>query len=429
MIRRTVVGLVLIGLATAGPLAAQTGTADSRLADLRNPSTKIRIDALHQLGDQGRVDAAVPMAALLLDGNDDVQLAAVESLLALYTIRTDLTKRPWGVPSVGHFATVSEAAFEAGPLATMPAAVPPEVLINLASVMRHDETGRIRLSAAYALGVLGAPAMGPMAAAAVDPITADLVATLNHPEASTRQLVARIAGRVFAPDSGKAASAPVGDALVTAMNDQDGLVRRWAMDSLGLLRYERAVQALTDHASYYGKTEEGAAAVHALARIANPGSAPVLRALLQNPYVPFRLLSIEGLGRIGDQAALPQIQESVEGVNDASVALAAAYARFLFGQTEVVAIADALAKNETALQAKVYLAEIGTTRPAALHALLKTPNPSTRMIAIEIIGASRQPAEVAALEPLLKDAAPEVVEAAGEATRRLQAYANVTRRP
>jgi HEAT repeat protein len=429
MNRSTVAGFALAVLTMAGSASAQPGAADSRVADLKNPSTRTRIDALRQLGDQARVDAAVPMAVLLLDGNDDVQFAAVESLLKLYTVRTDLGKRPWGVPAVGRLSTLPEAAFEAGPLATIPAAVPAEVLINLSSVMRHDETGRVRLAAAYALGVLAAPAMGPMSPAAVDTVTADLTATLSHTDSATRQLAARIAGRIYAPDPGKNASAAVGDALVTTMNDTDPLVRRWAMDSLGWLHYDRALQALTDRASYYGKSEEGAAGLHALARIANPGSAVVLRALLASPHAPFRLLAIEGLGRIGDRAALPQITESASTINDAGVELAAAYARFLFGLNDVVPIADTLEKNDTALQAKVYLAEIAMTRPSAIHPLLMTPNPSSRMIAVEVLGASRQPAEVAVLQPLMKDASPDVVDAAGEAIRRLQAYAAVGPKP
>ena len=303
-----------------------------------------------------------------------------------------------------------ELAFEAGPLATIPAAVPGEVLVNLCSVMRQDESSRIRFAAAYALGVLGSPAMGPMNASAQPIVIADVVSGLTHQDAATRQVIARVAGRVFAPNEGASAPAAVGDALITAMNDKDALVRRWAMDSLGWLKFEHAVQALTDRASYYGKNEEGAGALHAVARIASSGSAPVLRALLANTYIPFRLLSIEGLGRIGDQGSLPAINESATGVNDAGVALAASYARFMLGQADVVAIADALEHPDIAVQAKVYLAEIAVLKPDAIHALLRTPNPSTRMLAVEVLGASRHVDEIATLEPLLKDPAPEVVE-------------------
>jgi HEAT repeat protein len=153
----------------------------------------------------------------------------------------------------------------------------------------------------------------------------------------------------------------------------------------------------------------------------------VLRALLANTFVPFRLLAIEGLGRIGDQAALPSINESAAGLNDPGVALAAAYARFMFGQADIVAIGDALEHADTAVQSKVYLAEIAMLHPDAVHPLLRTPNPSTRMMAIEALGASRRPDEIAALEPLLKDPAPEVVDATSEAIRRLRAYGTVAK--
>ena len=199
MIRETVAGLALAGLAIAWPAAAQSGSADAQLADLQNPSTRTRISTLHRLGEEGRMDAATPMAALLLDGDDDVQFAAVESLLNLYTVRTDLTKRPWGVPSIGRPTTLAESAFEAGPLATIPTTVPADVVANLAAVSLHDDSQRIRLAAAYGLGVLGSPAMGPMATNAVESVISNVVGALQHPDAATRQVVARITGRVFAP--------------------------------------------------------------------------------------------------------------------------------------------------------------------------------------------------------------------------------------
>jgi HEAT repeat protein len=426
MSKRALVGLTILGWLAAAPLAAQTGS-DALIDALKNPSTRTRIDALHSLGDAARAEAVVPMAALLLDGNDDVQFAAIESLLKVYIVRADLAQRPWGVTAIGRTSTLPELAFEAGPLATIPAVVPGEVLVNLCSVMRQDESSRIRFAAAYALGVLGAPAMGPMNASAQPMVIADVVSGLTHQDAATRQVIARVAGRVFAPNEGASAPAAVGDALITAMNDKDALVRRWAMDSLGWMKFEHAIQALTDRASYYGKNEEGAGALHAVARIASSGSAPVLRALLANTYIPFRLLSIEGLGRIGDQGSLPAINESATGVNDAGVALAASYARFMLGQADVVAIADALEHPDIAVQAKVYLAEIAVLKPDAIHALLRTPNPSTRMLALEVLGASRHVDEIATLEPLLKDPAPEVVEVTSEAIRRLRAYGTVAK--
>ena len=154
MTKRALVGLAVLGWLAAAPLAAQTGS-DALIDALKNPSTRTRIDALHSLGDAARAEAVVPMAALLLDGNDDVQFAAIESLLKVYIVRADLAQRPWGVTAIGRTSTLPELAFEAGPLATIPAVVPGEVLVNLCSVMRQDESSRIRFAAAYALGVSG----------------------------------------------------------------------------------------------------------------------------------------------------------------------------------------------------------------------------------------------------------------------------------
>ena len=201
--------------------------------------------------------------------HDGVQSAAINALLSLYTVRADLRQRQWGPGSVGKSATPSEVAFEAGPLATMPAPVPAEALTGLSAVVRQDQSVKTRLDAAYALGTLGAPAMGPMPEA-----------TARRRGGATwrRRCRIRIGRRDRWWRGSPAGSSrrprpapcrrPSATRSINSMNDGDPLVRRWAMDSLGWLRYDRAVQALTDRASYYGKSEEGSAALHALARIA-----------------------------------------------------------------------------------------------------------------------------------------------------------------
>ena len=172
---------------------------------------------------------------------------------------------------------------------------------------------KTRLEAAYALGTLASPAMGPMDEATANTVAADLAATLLDPDRPTRQVVARIAGRVFAPTKDRTVPASLGDALINSMNDGDPLVRRWAMDSLGWLKYDRAVQALTDRASYYGKSEEGSAALHGLARIASPGSAPGVprtagqqradlpRHLHRGPWPDRRPFGVSRHRRVGDE--------------------------------------------------------------------------------------------------------------------------------
>jgi HEAT repeat protein len=427
-IARTLSRAALLGLALlAAPAGGQDTGLEPLLAELRSTSARARVKALERLGALGRPDAALPMAALLADASDGVQAAAIDALLGLYTVRADLRLRQWGPGATARPATLAEAAFEAGPLATMPAAVPAEVLTGLSAVVRQDETMKTRLAAAYALGTLAAPAMGHLPPAAAATIASDLAATLLHPDRPTRQVVARVAGRIFTPVRGGAAPpAAIGDALINSMNDGDPLVRRWAMDSLGWMRYDRAVQSLTERANYYGRSEEGSAALHALARIAVPASAPTFRALLGSSAPTFRVIAIEGLARIGDRAAWPAIAESAATLKQANVATAAQLAEFLLAQTtDPVALVAALRNEETVIQGRVYLAEIAERDPVALHGLLRSADPWIRRGTAELLGAARRPEEEAALQPLLKDPAPEVVETASEAIRRLRAYAAV----
>lgn len=414
-------------VAWAVPAAGQDTGLEPLLAELRNPSARARVRALERLGSLGRPDAAVPMAALLADAHDGVQGAAIDALLGLYTVRADLRLRQWGPGGGSRPTTLAEAAFEAGPLATIPAAVPGQVLTGLSAVVRQDDAVKTRLAAAYALGTLAAPSMGHLAPAVAAAIATDLAATLLHPDRPTRQVVARVAGRIFTPvRGGPAVPAAIGDALINSMNDGDPLVRRWAMDSLGWLRYDRAVQSLTERANYHGRNEEGSAALHALARIASPASAAQFRALLSSSAPTFRVIAIEGLARIGDRAAWPAIAESAALAKQANVAVAAHLAEFLLAQTtDPVALIAALRNEDTVIQGRVYLAEIAERQPVALHGLLRSADPWIRRGTAELIGAARRPEEDAALQPLLKDPAPEVIETASEAIRRLRAYAAV----
>jgi HEAT repeat protein len=424
--RRALAAALGLAICAAGMAAGQTGGVEPLLAELRHPSARARVKALESLSALGRPDVAAPMASLLADENTGVQSAAINGLLTLFTVRADLRQRQWGPGSVGRSSVPSEVAFEAGPLATLPAPVPAEALTGLARVARQDESLKTRLDAAYTLGTIGAPAMGPMPRPTADAVASELVAALQHPDPSTRQVMARVAGRVFTPAIGDVAPTAVGDALITAMNDTDPLVRRWAMDSLGWMRYDRAVQSLTERASYYGKSEEGSAALHALARIAAAPSAPVFQALLSSSTSTFRVISIEGLARIGDQSALPAIAESASSSRQVNVVLAARMAEFLLGQsTDLSPMVTALRNEETAIQGRVYLAEIVERQPQALHALLQSTEPWVRRGTVELLGASRRPAEDAAIQPMLKDPAREVVEAASEAIYRLRGYAAV----
>ena len=63
--------------------------------------------------------------------------------------------------------------------------------------------------------------------------------------------------------------------MIGAVNDRDFAVRSLALAALGVLRYERAIQALTEQFQHFQTGTEAALALGALAQVAHPSSAPV----------------------------------------------------------------------------------------------------------------------------------------------------------
>jgi hypothetical protein len=90
---------------------------------------------------------------------------------------------------------------------------------------------------------------------------------------------------------------------------------------------------------------------------------------------------------------------------------------------DLTPLSAALRNEDTVIQARVYLAELAERQSNLLYPLLRSQDPWVRRGTAELLGTTRRPAEEGMLQPLLKDPAPEVIEAASEAIRRLRAYA------
>src|SRR6202011_3331494 len=101
------------------------------------------------------------------------------------------------------------------------------------------------------------------------------------------------------------------DAVISALNDNDRVIRATAMQSLGAMRYERGVESLTGLYQYFGKSDLAEAALDALAHIAHPASAGLFSSLLTSKNITFKAVPIEGLARLGDQSKLAEIQAAV----------------------------------------------------------------------------------------------------------------------
>ena len=124
MVRVLVSSLLLTGL-TVPSHARQTGFEDV-IRNLRNPDPKARLSAVRMLRESQHTAAAIPVAAVVNDPLDEIQLEAIAAELSFFLVQDmPLRKRVGLVVEVRSKGNAAQA-FEQGPLAAWPRPVPPE---------------------------------------------------------------------------------------------------------------------------------------------------------------------------------------------------------------------------------------------------------------------------------------------------------------
>ena len=391
--------------------------------DLSSTDASTRLRTVRMLKQAAYPEAAVPIAALVTDAQDDIQLEAIAAELNIFLAERIVPRKRIGLVVEVRSAVQAEPAFSAGPNALGPRPVPPDVLTALRMAAR-DENPRVAIEALYAFGVL---AIQPGGSARLDLLRAagpDLAAFIGSSDPALRHAAVRVLGRVFAKRAqDETIESTVGDAVITALNDDDRAVKTAAMAALGAMRYDRGVQALTDLFTYYGKGDAAEAALDALAHIAHVASVPVFTAQLASKTAALRGIAMEGLARLGDASQLAAIQAAVDKERDRTVTLAGAFALVMLGNASTDRVADSLTRPKLREQAKRYLIELAPGRTASFaHQLLET-DPQIRLDMIDVLGLAGDPAAIAVVEPLTKDRDPEVARAAERAVARLRLFA------
>ena len=335
--------------------------------DLASPDAGTRLKAAQMLKEAGYPEAAVPLAALVTDPADEVQLEAIAAELNIFLEERIVPRKRIGFVIEVRNQVLAESAFSSGPLAIGARPVPSEVLTALRTASR-DEQARVALEAIYAFGVLAVEPSGEARRELLHTSAPALAALLGVPDPAMRFAAVRVIGRVFAP---RVHDGPIeeslGDAVITALNDPDRAVKSAAMESLGLLRYARGVQALTELFQYYGKGEPAEAALDAMARMAYGASAPLFTSQLTAKSAALRGIAAEGLARLGDASQLPAIQSALASERGDSLLLTGAFASAMLSNAPLTPIAEALTRPKLRDQAYQYLVELA---PGPLVAVL-----------------------------------------------------------
>lgn len=400
--------LCLLGsLVAAASGAAQQERYEDVVRNLRNPDAKVRLSAVRLLRESKYPEAAGPIAPLVNDPVDLVQLEAIAAERSFYLARDIPGKKRVALLVEVRYPAQAEAAFHLGPLAVWAHPVPPELVRALLQAV-NDDNQKVRVEAIYTLGTIARPPLADAAAA-------ELVKALDHVDPAIRAAAADVAGRLRVTSAA--------DALMTAVNDSKSEVRFAAMRGLGAIRDERAVQALTEQLAFYGRGEGAWSALDALARIASPASVPLFKARLADKDPFIRRAAAEGLGRTGDTSEIPALQ--IAAGNDTSpVARAAmAFALQRLGQHYIPRLVEFFTSPAMAAQVGDYLVELGPGIVPLLLPHLHDPGTAIRSGVAQVVGALGGPGAAAALEPLAQDPDRDVADAASRAIERLKAQA------
>lgn len=387
------------------PIFGQQARFDDVIRNLRNPDPKVRLAAVQLLRESRYPEAIGPMAALVTDPLDQIQLEAIGAELSFFLVDDVPSKKRLGYVVEVRNPGRAAAAFELGPLAVWPRRVPPELVDGLLKAV-DDESPKVRTEAIYALGTIARPPLS-------DASAAHLIQALDHYDPSIRAAAARVAGRLDVTTAG--------EALIKAINDSQAPVRYAAMRALGAIRERRAIPALTEQFTFYGKGEGAWAALDALAHLADPSSIPLFKSRLADKDPFLRRAAAEGLGRAGDSSEVAALEIGAGNDGAETVRAAMAFALQKLGRNYMPRLTESMTSEKMAPQIAGYIFELG---PSVAHTLLphlQDPSPAIRANVATVLGAIGGEGTLAALQRLTEDKDRTVAQAATRAIERLKA--------
>ncbi|HMD36276.1 MAG TPA: HEAT repeat domain-containing protein, partial [Vicinamibacterales bacterium] len=387
--------------------SAQATSFEQALKDIDSPDAGARQRAAQMLKSAAYPEAALPLAKLVLDPSNTVQLEAIAAELNIFLADSAaMTSRA---------GTTAETAFASGREAIGSSPVPLAVLAALRTAVR-DETPRVAGESLYAFGALSAGADGAARRELLRVSGPELVGALGAADPAMRHAALNVIARVYERRIGDDPVDPtVGDPIVNTMNDPDRTLMLDAIHAAGAMRYERALRSLTEMFQYHGKGEMAEASFDAVARIAHPSSAALFDAQLVSKSAPIRGIAVEGIARLGDPARMPKLQTALARERDAGVLLAQAFAGCQLAKAPLDPIVDGLRKSGTRDQARKYFRELAPGHVQAFATALKDADPQVRVSAVDALGFSGDRAALPMVEAMAGDPDGRVASAAGRA--------------
>jgi HEAT repeat protein len=192
------------------------------------------------------------------------------------------------------------------------------------------------------------------------------------------------------------------------------------MRSLGAIREERAVPALTEQFNFYGRGEGAWSALEALARIGHASSVPLFKARLADKDHFLRRAAAEGLGRTGDASEIAALEIAAGNDGSEMARAAMAFALQKLGRNYIPRLVEFMKSAKMAPQVGEYLMELGPPIAPLLVTHLQDPSGVIRGNAALVLGAIGGEDALTALEALTKDPDRDVARAASRAIERIK---------
>lgn len=417
--RWRVVGVAVVLCLSAFNAFAQA-TVDQWVAQLGSKDPDARLKAVRAIKGLGDPATAGPLAGVVVDPENEIQVEAIAAVLNIYLVDKVTPSRRVGFIVERRGTIAAEPIFAAGPSAIGPRRVPLPVASALIAAS-HDDDPRVALEGIYALGALGGEVARADRGAALAQAAPVLAGLLGAPDPGIRLAALRVAGALFAR-RGTEPEVPevIGDAAIAALNDRDDTVREGAMWALGSMKYNRAVRGLTELYRFYRRGPFLAASLDSLAHIGNSGSTPEMVEQLTGKNAILKLIAIEGLARIGDKSRATAIHSSIATERGEAMLLGGHFAMAMLADGKVDAIVEAAGRSNLFEQARSYLRELAPGRVAQLSPFVQSPDPRMRLVVVEALGTSGDPAAAATVTPAQQDPDPAVARAATRALALLR---------
>jgi len=425
--KNTALTLLLAGLfcfsAHPAPASAQV-PFEQALRDLGSADAATRLRTVQMLKEAAYPESAAPLARLIVDSQDSVQLEAIAAELNIFIAEKIVPRKRVGFIVELRTPVAADAIFTTGPLAVGPRPVPLEVLDALRTAAR-DDNPRVRLEAMYAFGVLAVEPGGDRRRELLRTSGPDVAAMIGAVDPAHRYAALQVIGRVFERRlHDEAIEQNLGDAVISALNEKEPALQAAAMEALGAMRYERAVQGLMDLFQYHGKGDMAESVLDAIAHIAHPSSVPLLVAQLASKNAALKGMAIEGLARAGDRTRLGDVQSATRTDRNGSLQLAGSFASVMLSGDAagggMAPIVEELANPRLREQARWYLIEAAPGRTQTFTRFLQDPDPLVRTALVDALGLSGDSAAIALVQPMASDKDVQVARAVERALARLR---------